>query len=150
MIPIPAAQIGLLPEKPAPKARSKEELFAFQCRAMRLPPVVTQFRFAADAPVPGQRGKPPKPRQWRFDFAWPEYRLAVEIEGLVVRRIGGQLIVTGRHASVKGFKDDCEKYAAAALLGWTVLRFEQSQVKSGYAINMTQRVLYARGWKGPQ
>jgi hypothetical protein len=85
-------------------------------------------------------------RKWRFDVAFPEFKIAVEIEGLVVRRLAGELVVTGRHGSIAGFKEDCEKYATAALLGWTVLRFEQSMVKSRYAINMTLHVLAARGW----
>jgi very-short-patch-repair endonuclease len=116
-------------------AQSKEELFAFQCRAMKLPPVLRNYQFAQSMG-----------RRWRFDFAFITHNVAVEIEGLTVRRIGGELVCTGRHASIEGFKGDCTKYASAALLGWTVLRFEQSQVKAGLAIDMTQRLLFARGW----
>jgi very-short-patch-repair endonuclease len=53
-------------------------------------------------------------RRWVFDFAWPEQRLAVEIEG--------GIFVRGRHVSPRGFVADCEKYNEAAVLGWTVLR----------------------------
>lgn len=82
-------------------------------------------------------------RRWRFDFAWPDRLIAVEIEGLVVRRVDGHLQVLGRHASITGFKDDCEKYAWAAVFGWRVLRFEQSQVKSRFAAEMVGRVMEA-------
>lgn len=57
-------------------------------------------------------------RKWRFDFAWPDLLVAAEVEGGV--------FVRGRHVSPKGFVADCEKYNAAAQLGWTVLRFPVS------------------------
>jgi hypothetical protein len=45
-----------------------------------------------------------KPRKWRFDFAWPEHRAAVELEGGI--HIGG------RHTRGVGFEKDMEKYNA--------------------------------------
>lgn len=130
-----------LEAKPAAKAKAAkpnpEDLFADQCRRFRLPPVVPQLRFAKAMG-----------RQWRFDFAFPDFLVAVEIEGLVVQKLAGQLVVRGRHASIAGIIEDMEKYNTAALLGWTVLRFAQKQVKPEHAINMTMRVLAARGWKG--
>lgn len=138
-------QVDLLPSEwpdpePLAKARKKgdpEELYGEQCRAFRLPAVEPQLRFAKAIG-----------RQWRFDFAFPQYKLAVEIEGLVVMRLAGELVVRGRHASIKGIKDDMEKYNTAALFGWTVLRFQQQDVKPKRAIEMTMRVLAARGWPG--
>lgn len=59
-------------------------------------------------------------RKWRFDFAWPDKKLAVECEGAVWSR--------GRHTRGKGFIADCEKYNAAALLGWRVLRYTTNQI----------------------
>jgi very-short-patch-repair endonuclease len=115
---------------------SREDEFAFQCRAYRLPVPVRQFRFAQEVG-----------RMWQFDFAFPQYKLAVEIEGLVVQKLAGVLVVRGRHASISGFKEDCIKYATADELGWGVLRFEQTQVKDGTAIDRTQRSLYRRGWR---
>ena len=63
-------------------------------------------------PVPELRFHPT--RRWRFDFAWPESRIAVECEGGVWTR--------GRHTRGAGFIADCEKYNAAAALGWCVFR----------------------------
>src|SRR5687768_11437950 len=54
-----------------------EDLFGFQCRAHELPAFETQFPFAKE-----QLG-----RLWKFDFAWLHHKLAVEIEGLVMRRL---------------------------------------------------------------
>ena len=53
-------------------------------------------------------------RKWRFDFAAPRYRVAVEIEGGVYQR--------GRHNRPAGFVADAEKYNAAAGMGWRVIR----------------------------
>lgn len=60
------------------------------------------------------------PRRWRFDFAWPLERVAVEIEG--------GIWTGGRHVSVKGFVSDCDKYNAAVLDGWAVLRFSSPHI----------------------
>lgn len=77
-------------------ARSEaEEAFA-RAWGGRLPAFQREFRFH------------PK-RKWRFDFAWPDLKLALECQGL------------GRHQRVKGYRDDCEKKAAAIALGWSVL-----------------------------
>lgn len=53
------------------------------------------------------------PRRWRFDWAWPACRVAVEIDG------GQWAARGGRHNSDK----DREKLNAAAAGGWRVLRF---------------------------
>lgn len=75
-------------------------------------------------------------RKWRFDFAWPEMMIAVEIEG--------GTWAGGRHSRGKGFEKDCEKYNEAAILGWTVLRFTTRQVTSGVAVETFTRALMAR------
>lgn len=54
-------------------------------------------------------------RKWRFDVAWPERRVAVELEGGVWTR--------GRHTRGAGYRRDMEKYNTAAAMGWTILRF---------------------------
>lgn len=64
-------------------------------------------------------------RKWRLDNAWPEYRLAVEIEGSVWTQ--------GRHTRGSGFVKDLEKYNELAKMGWWLLRFTPQQVKNGYA-----------------
>lgn len=116
---------------------SKEDMFDFDLRRFGLPKFERYVQFAREVG-----------RKFEADFLNREHMLIVEVEGLVVRRLpGGDLVVSGRHASITGFKEDCVKYAIAAMLGYTVLRFEQSQVKDGTAIEYTQKVLAAKGWK---
>lgn len=72
-------------------------------------------------------------RNWRFDFAWPEKKLAVELEGGIWNK--------GRHMRPEGFIEDCNKYNAASLLGWKVLRFTERHIKSMQAIKQTREAL---------
>jgi very-short-patch-repair endonuclease len=98
-----------------------ENTFMFQIKAMRLAVPVRELKFCDD-------------RRWRFDFAYPDRKLAVEIEGGTGR-------VRGRHVRPAGFRSDCEKYNAAAMLGWRVLRFPGAAVISGEAVDKLKRVL---------
>jgi hypothetical protein len=61
------------------------------------------------------------PRRWRFDFYWPDFKVAVEIEG---GTFGG-----GRHGSGFGHHLDCDKYNRAAVMGIKVLRFTTKHIK---------------------
>lgn len=74
-------------------------------------------------PLPEFRFAPP--RKWRFDWAWPERLVAVEIEGGVWIR--------GRHTRGSGFVKDMEKYNEAGFRGWRVFKFTPDQLKQGLA-----------------
>ena len=67
-------------------------------------------------------------REWRFDFAWPDLRVAVEVEGLV------RNATQGGHQNMKGYSDNCEKYNHAQLWGWQVYRFTNQHIKSGLSL----------------
>ncbi len=64
-------------------------------------------------------------RKWRFDLAWPQLLIAVEVEG--------GIWVGGRHVRGEGYEADCEKYNEAQLAGWMVLRFTPGMIKKGKA-----------------
>jgi len=68
-----------------------------------------------DLPEPEREYRFAPPRRFRFDFAWPDKLIAVELEGGVWSR--------GRHVRGKGYESDCEKYNLAQSLGWSVYRF---------------------------
>lgn len=106
----------------APKRISEnlEAIFAIQIRALRLPEAQREYQFH------------PK-RRWKFDFAWPHLRIAVEIEG--------GTYTNGRHVRPEGFRRDCEKYNAAALLGWQVYRGDVKMVKNNILLDTVQAAL---------
>ena len=62
-------------------------------------------------------------RLWRFDFAFPDLKIAFEYEG-----VGG---VRSRHVSLVGYSNDCEKYNEAQRLGWRVYRFTALMIQDG-------------------
>jgi hypothetical protein len=81
-------------------------------KATKVPDYLWQ---AYGLPVPKREFKFYPTRKWRFDFAWPDKLLAVELEGAVW--------VQGRHTRGTGYTDDMEKYNAAIELEWRVLRY---------------------------
>ena len=85
------------------------------------------------APVRELRFAPP--RRWRFDFAWPEQKVAVECDGGT--RTGG------RHVRPLGYEADQEKGNAAVLAGWRVLHFTQRDITSGEALRIIEAALKA-------
>jgi very-short-patch-repair endonuclease len=95
-------------KKKQPKRSVLEIRFAYIWGIMDGPKLVEELAFH------------PK-RKWRFDFAHPATKTAIEIEGGVWSG--------GRHTKPAGFTRDCEKYNAAAAAGWTVFRL------TGYHIN---------------
>ena len=82
------------------------------CRAAGLPEPVPEYRFH---PL----------RKWRFDYAFPLHRVAVEIDG--------GLWTQGRHNRAAGYIADMEKLNAAALLGFRVLRYTPQQLNQAIA-----------------
>ncbi len=113
-----------------PKAPNvAEELFAFQCASARLPAIVPQFLFAA-----------PLNRRFLADFAFPAYKVLVEINGGIWRPGGGA------HSRPANIERDIEKAQYAALLGYLVLPFTPREVRKGRALTWTERTLKARGW----
>lgn len=89
-----------------------EERFLLLCRAEGLPTPEREYRFCPD-------------RMWRADFAWPDARLLVEVEGGVWTR--------GRHTRGAGYVGDLEKYNRATLDGWRVLRYAGDMLRDAPA-----------------
>jgi hypothetical protein len=113
-----------------------EDLLALQLRAHKIQ-VTMEFPFAADhvGIGPGTRKRLAEAgfKNWRFDFAFIEQKIAVEVEG--------GAWTGGRHTRGKGFSEDLIKYDAAMNLGWTVYRCDGSMVKNGCAINTIIKLL---------
>lgn len=100
-----------------------EAQFALRVRGAQLPEPRREYRFDAD-------------RRWKFDFAWPDWKIAVECEGGIWTQ--------GRHTRALGFEADCSKYNAATVQGWRVLRFTSNMIQSGAAVEtLTQAIQQA-------
>lgn len=63
-----------------------------------------------------------------MDFAWPAYKLALEIEGGVH--------TGGRHTRGAGFEKDIEKYNEMARLGWRIIRTTPENLYKVYTIQL--------------
>ena len=72
-------------------------------------------------------------RKWRADFHIVGKKILVEVEGGVWSG--------GRHTRGKGYIGDMEKYNAAVVMGFQVLRFSTEQVKSGLAVQQIEMIV---------
>lgn len=82
-------------------SQETSDMFTLLCQSELGLTVLKEYRFF------------PK-RRWRFDYAIPQYKIALEVEGGVYTR--------GRHVRPQGFLGDIEKYNCATLMGWKLLR----------------------------
>lgn len=73
-------------------------------------------------------------RRWRFDYAIPACKVAVEVEGGVW--------TGGRHVSPKGFLGDMKKYNTAAVMGWKVLRCTPKELNTARMVEMIRNCIY--------
>ena len=96
-----------------------EDTFAFQLDALGID-YVRQYRAI-------------KGRKFAWDFAFPDERILVEING-------GTYTV-GAHSTGKGIARDYEKSNLAQLQGWRCLAFDGKAVRSGVAVEMVRRAL---------
>jgi hypothetical protein len=96
--------------------------FNRQCEFAHLPIPVPEYRFH------------PR-RKWRFDWAFPDQKIALEVQG------GAYLIAGGRHTRGSGFETDAEKFSEAAILGWRILHVLPKHLADGRALVLTERAL---------
>ena len=101
----------------------------FDLRQERLPTPVTEHHFAKSLG-----------RDWRFDAAYVEEKIAIEVEGGTGWKRDG----VSRHLTPSGFAGDVEKYNAASVMGWALLRFTPVMLRDGTAIETIKRALKAR------
>ena len=87
---------------------------------------------ALGAPEPTREHRFHPQRRWRFDLAWIDKKIAVEVEGGVY--------INGRHSRGAGYENDLDKLNAAQRLGWKVYRYTGKKIKSGEA---AQEILMA-------
>ena len=115
------------PSKDKTKSKAKatttaSDFFTALCRSNLQAECVKEFRFH---PI----------RKWRFDYALPDHRLAIEVEGGVWSG--------GRHIRPRGFLGDMEKYNAASALGWRVLRVTPDTLHSSATLELIRQAITA-------
>lgn len=98
----------------------KSDFFTLLCRSDLKVECVKEHRFHPT-------------RKWRFDYAIPAHKIAIEVEGGVW--------TGGRHTSPKGFLNDMEKYNTATIMGWRVLRTIPDELCSNATLNMIRETL---------
>ena len=113
------------PEPPAVPVSRFERLL----RSVGLPAPVREHRFH---PV----------RRWRFDYAWIEHKVALEVEGGVW--------TGGRHTRGTGFVADIEKYNAAVVAGWRVVRVVPGKLCASATVGMLESLLAKKSLQEPE
>lgn len=98
--------------------------------------LLTQLR-CAGLPEPSEEHLFHPPRKWRFDYAYPSAKIAIEVEG------GLHVPGGGRHNRAQGFQKDIDKYNRATLLGWRVFRVTYKMIREGSALTLIERALVA-------
>jgi len=119
-----------------------EDTLALHLRAHQISGWEREYRFGAHAcggPGKGlrQRLQEAGLKDWRFDFAFPALKVAVEVEG------GGWS--GGRHTRGKGFAEDLRKYEAAMRMGWNIYRCSPEMVKQGAAVETIKILIKQAG-----
>lgn len=92
-------------------------------------PIALRDRIVADGlPEPYREHVFHQTRGWRLDLAWPDKKLAVEVDG-GVHRIKGRFLA------------DIEKHNALVLAGWRHLRVTPRMVETGEARELVGKAL---------
>lgn len=94
-----------------------EEDLLFQIHCAKLPEPTREFRA-----IPG--------RKFRWDFAWPEQRLLLEVQGGTWG--------SGAHSGGAGASRDCEKHCLATIAGFYTFSVTSDQIRRGMAIGWLQ------------
>ena len=122
---------------PKPKKLSQwEEMLAQQLRAAGLVPT-REYRLFAELVGTGdglrQRLKDAGMRDFRFDFAFLDHKLLIEVDGATYSG--------GRHVTGTGYEADCTKLNQAILCGFRVLKFTSTSILSGVALQCIEAAL---------
>lgn len=96
-------------------------LFLDKLQAAGLPDPVPEHKFCA--------------RGWRFDWCYPNERIAIEYQG------GNFNSGKGGHSSISGLRRDYEKFTAASVMGWRLVLIDAASVVSGRAVEWVRAAL---------
>lgn len=103
-----------------PKPSKLETELLRQIKKAKLPTPTREFMA-----IPG--------RMFRWDFAWLEKRLLVEVQGGIYQK--------GAHSTGRGIERDMVKLNLATMHGYKVLQFSSRMIESGYALGVIHDML---------
>ena len=92
------------------------------CALHGIPLPVAEYRFSP-------------PRRWRWDWAWPDRRIALDVNGGVWMQ--------GKHSRGAGQLRDFEKWSEGAAQGWRVIHVTPAQVHAPATWDWLRRALGA-------
>ncbi len=95
-------------------------------------PMVVHWDFWG-IPEPVAEHRVCKDRRWRFDWAWVEDKVALEVQG--------GCWTHGKHSRGKGQLNDFAKANRAVVLGWKLLYCTPSQIESGEIMPVIRQAL---------
>ena len=72
-------------------------------------------------------------RKWRFDFAWPDEKVALEVDG--------GIWIRGGHNRGAQLKKTWEKENEAQALGWHIFKCEPNELCTLATVQLLSRVL---------
>ena len=98
----------------------------------QLEDLLAQHMQYAGLPTPEREYRFAPPRRYRADFAYPEQKILIEVEG--------GTWTNGAHVRGGHYQSDCEKYNLATLKGYRVLRFTSNMIKDGTALQTIEQV----------
>lgn len=123
-------------KKTGPRMATATVDFGILCTRLGFPAPQPEYRFAP-------------PRDFAFDWCWPDYRIALEKEGGIYGRGKACPVckrrAVGAHTSIQRLKSDQEKYNIAAIMGYCVLRARPEQFESGEVFELVRQALRAAG-----
>lgn len=116
VVVMPSSMLKHPPSIPVGKSKPRyEKILVEQCLASGITGFCGEYLFDDD-------------RNWRIDLAWPQQKLAVEIDGSV-------------HRIKARFQADIEKHQALFFAGWRLLRVSTHQVRDRVALRLIEMAL---------
>ena len=106
------------------RSRAGRAVLAFPvlCRLAGLPAPQAEYRFHPE-------------RKWRIDWAWPDQKVGLEVDG------GIWIPGGGRHTRGAGWLRDTEKLNTLAVMGYRMVRATPQQIADGSILPVLHQVL---------
>jgi hypothetical protein len=82
-------------------------------------------------------------RDWRFDYAWTDLKVAIEYNGIIYSRRGQNMQKTG-HTTITGLANSYEKIGEAQLRNWIVLETNPILVRDYVTVEQLARAILKR------